>query len=502
MRNLPAVHATKHYLICGTTGSGKTTAIELFLRSIARRFRPRRAPPEQSGPSVARPVRSRRAPPEQLILFDAKSDVVPTLAALGLRPEDEQVWILNPNDVRSAVWNVAEATSDPLLARQFATLLVPEEKRASTPYFTDAARELVYAVLMALNHVASTAWTLRDLLCTLQSTARIKAVTERYERAHTLVERILADTQHGGGVLSTIGTKVGRFEQVAALWHTAPQARSFSIADFLERPGVLILGNDPVLRESFWPINAILLKALTQEILRRPNTLQPRHWFVLDEFRAMEKVEAIHDLLNRGRSKGASVLLGIQSIDGLLEIYGEHNANDILTQCGHKTFLRAGGPKTARWAEEYFGKVRRTVPVVTEQGKGWPLHKSVQYQLQERPLFLASYFLDLPFPGPGEFYSAVSDVPSLKRILNTRWPFDQLLQWCRKPRGIERKAPGVQPREDKENLHLQPWTKDEELFFCGRPVEAGPPGSRKPGEREPAEDTQPSGGKPTQRRKT
>jgi hypothetical protein len=32
---------------------------------------------------------------------------------------------------------------------------------------------------------------------------------------------------------------------------------------------VLVLGNDPVLRDSIWPINALLLEALTQEILRR-----------------------------------------------------------------------------------------------------------------------------------------------------------------------------------------------------------------------------------------
>ena len=74
------------------------------------------------------------------------------------------------------------------------------------------------------------------------------------------------------------------------------------------------MDNDPVLKESIWPINALLLKALTQEILRGPNSSQPRHWFVLDEFRAMENVDCVHDLLNRGRSKGASVLLGIQSI--------------------------------------------------------------------------------------------------------------------------------------------------------------------------------------------
>ena len=56
------------------------------------------------------------------------------------------------------------------------------------------------------------------------------------------------------------------------------------------------------MRDSFRPINALLLQALTQEILRRPNTPGVRHWFVLDEFRAMQRV---HELLNLGCSKDA-----------------------------------------------------------------------------------------------------------------------------------------------------------------------------------------------------
>ena len=76
MRNLPAEEATKHLLACGMTGSGKSIAIQLFLQSIAPRFR------------VGAPR------PEQLILFDGKCDAVSMLASLGIRPEHSNVWIL------------------------------------------------------------------------------------------------------------------------------------------------------------------------------------------------------------------------------------------------------------------------------------------------------------------------------------------------------------------------------------------------------------------------
>ena len=453
MRHVPATEAPKHFMICGTTGSGKTTAIELFLRSIAPRF--------QAG----------RQPPEQLILFDAKCDVMPLLAALGLERDAGNVWLLNPIDQRSAYWNLGEAIDSPVMARHLATLLVPEEPHSNAPYFADAARELVYAVLLALRSVVGDDWNLRTVLCALDSAEHIRALTAHpasHPRAQVLAARILDDSLHGTGILSTLGTKLGRFEQVAALWETNRTKRPFSLREFLKTSGVLVLGNDPLLRDSFWPINAMLLRSLTQEILGRGNTLQPRHWFVLDEFRAMERVGSIHELLNRGRSKGVSVLLGIQSVEGLVETYGEDGANDILTQCAHKTFLRAGGPKTAEWAEKFFGQVRRTEPVWSEQwGKGGH-SKSVQYTLQERALLLGSFFLDLPFPRAGEEFVAVNDVPWLKRILITRRPFDQLLAWNQKPANIEEKEPPVMRRIEAHEQNLLPWTEDEELYYCGK----------------------------------
>jgi hypothetical protein len=181
LHNLPATEAPKHFLICGMIGSGKTTAIQLFLQSIAPRFR------------------ADRATPEQLILFDAKCDAVPMLVDLGLRLEQENVWLLNPFDERSAVWDLGEAIQDPAMARHLATLLVPEEAQSTAPYFSNAARELVVAVLTALHARCGADWTFRDLLCALSSRDFILAVTAHHPRAAVMAGNILNDQQHGGG---------------------------------------------------------------------------------------------------------------------------------------------------------------------------------------------------------------------------------------------------------------------------------------------------------------
>lgn len=444
MRALPATEAVKHFLVCGAIGSGKTITLRLLLQSIARRF--------HSGAGGA----------EQLIVFDAKGDMVSLLQGLGLSTEDDHVHLLNPFDERSSVWNLGEATQSPLMARALAALLIPEERNTTAPYFTDASRELVHAVLLALNQVAGTAWSFRDLLCAFDSKEHVLAVCRQHPRADKDAKRILGDGQHAPAVLSTLGTKLGRFEQVAALWHTSPRRKPFSIPEFLQRPGVLILGNDPVLRESFWPINAILLKALANEVLRGPETLRPRHWFLLDELRAMERLDSVQDLLNRGRSKGVSMILGIQSIEGLCDVYGDHAANDLLGQCANKTFLRAGSHKTAQWAEEHFGKVRRLETSVTET-RGFESNSTAWNQsIQERSMFLASFFLDLPLPGDGGRYTAVCDVPSFRETLIVDRPFEEVKALLLPRANVD----DLKPRTDLNHQTLQPWTATQEELFC------------------------------------
>ena len=66
----------------------------------------------------------------------------------------------------------------------------------------------------------------------LESRERIATITARHPRAKVLADSILSDTQHSSGVISSLATKIGHLEEVAALWHSAPVRREFSIANF------------------------------------------------------------------------------------------------------------------------------------------------------------------------------------------------------------------------------------------------------------------------------
>src|SRR5262245_56181381 len=70
LRNLPLKEAVQHLGMIGTTGSGKTPLIRLFLQSIAPGFRT-----------------DWKGQPEKLLIFDAKTKIIPILAGLGLSPK-------------------------------------------------------------------------------------------------------------------------------------------------------------------------------------------------------------------------------------------------------------------------------------------------------------------------------------------------------------------------------------------------------------------------------
>lgn len=444
-RNLPIQEATKHLMIAGASGAAKTSTIKLYMQSIV---------PQ---------VRHKPNEPKHLILSDPKRELIPFLAALGFSPDDEDVSIFNPFDQRSVRWNISETVREPAMARYFANLLIPEEKNSTAPFFPKAARSLTFAAILGLNAASPhQPWSLRDLLQALTSKENILRVSQNSSRATEIVRGILDDEKHGLAVISTLNTKIAEYEEIAALMDANPDAKSFSVEDFLNRPGVLVLGNDPVLNASLKPIVALLIKALIDAILRQPDTLDPRHFWVFDELRSLGKLDCLHDLLTMGRSKGASVLLGLQSIEGLVDIYQQAATDDLLSQCACKTFLRAGGPQTAEWAEKFIGKVRHMEQSYSRTKSNKDTTSTVSYSLRERSVFLASVFLDLPFPVRGGIYRAICDVPIHQQVYIVTRSFDEMLAWIAKP---EPYVPALEQITDPAAQSLKPWTDSEKSRF-------------------------------------
>lgn len=460
-RNLALREALSHFLIVGTTKAGKTAGvIKPILKSISPRFRPG------------------RSRPERLVVGDVKGDIGPFLESLGFDPEDKHVWLLNPFDRRGVRWKISEAVQQPALAWHLACIIVPEEPNVTAPFFPDGARLLVFAAILGLNAKCGTNWSFRDLLCALDSRGHIEAVAYHDKEGYAVAQCILKDRKHSPGVISSLATKIRKFSRVAALWEKNPSGRELTIPEFLSSSGVLILGQDPVLKDSLNPLNCLFLRALTDEILLSDETFEPTTWFVFDEYlstgRADTKDQTILDLLEKGRSKGVSVTLGIQSIAGMIDLYGEAKANSILGLCGHKMFLRLGDPQSAEWAERYFGKIRHATSSWSESWSRNGYSHSVHTSVQDHPLLLSSVFQDIPFPALGRKLHAICDVPSIGGVSLASRSFSEIQSWFPEVRQNRRMFRMTNVKDQT----LLPWSKEEAKRFCR-------PGKRKAGTKIP-----------------
>lgn len=285
------------------------------------------------------------------IVYDAKLEVIPQLAGMDLQAP---VVVLNPFDKRSVAWDLAVDITEPATAKQIASIFIPEEKKASQPFFSDAARQLLEGVMVAFILTRPGQWTLRDVLVALKSGTRLAAVLSSTPVTKDLVETYLSNERETKSIIATIATKLGPLDVVAALWDSAES--KVSLKEWLNTESILVLGNDEAYRSSLDVINQVIFKRLVELLLAQPETINGRTWFFLDEVKEAGNLDALGRLMTKGRSVGASVVLGFQDVDGMYEAFGENQAKSILGQCATKIFLRLDSPETAKWAESVFGE--------------------------------------------------------------------------------------------------------------------------------------------------
>lgn len=332
--SLPADAALGHFLIAGATGSGKTISLTQLMKSAL--------------PLVG------RVPDTRALVYDAKQDMMSVLDSLGLQ---KKAVLLNPFDSRSHAWDIAADVTTPALADSVATILFPPDQE-SQPFFTNSARDLLYAVLLSHLRHAPLRWTLRDVLYTLGSKDRLRLVLARDADTLEIYHTYSEPESTFQNILSTVRTKARTYETVAAVWSHVPPDKTVSLKDWIKGDFIIVLGNNEAMRASIDPINRVIFKRAADLILSCSESNTRRTWVFLDEVGKAGRLHGLDDLLTKGRSKGACVVLGFQDIDSLRmpDLYGVHGANVITGQCANKAFLQLHSHSTAEWAAQLIGQ--------------------------------------------------------------------------------------------------------------------------------------------------
>lgn len=381
---LPANSAYSHVAVVGATGSGKTIIQRLLMQSTL--------------PLIGRGLGHRA------LVYDAKQDVLSVLSGMRLPCP---VHVLNPMDARSLAWDMAADITCPASALQAATALIPEAKNDSNPFFSAAARHLLYGAIVGSILTRDRDWNFSELLLTMRNPVRLRSLLE----STTTTDFLTQYFEHPAtfqNILSTVLTHLCPFEVIAAAWQKS--TNRICLTNWIQNESVLVLGNDEANRTSIDAMNRLIFRRLSELILTQPELRSEesrRTWLFLDEVREAGRLEGLPRLLTKGRSKGAAVVLGFQDIAGLREVYGQNVADEIVGQCSTKVFLRLNSPETAAWASRVIGS--REV-IEGNRGSSKDLRfsvstlgrnsESVSHSVATRPLVLESEFFGLPETNP------------------------------------------------------------------------------------------------------
>jgi hypothetical protein len=324
---IPLADETKHFKLIGTTGTGKSTAIqEMLTTALARGDRAVIADPDGGY--------ARR-------FYDPhRGDMV-----------------LNPFDPRSVKWDLFAEIKNGYDVDQLARSLIPDHDGADRSW-RGYARTFFGAVTRQVHEAGITDVGELYRLLVVADVKELRGLVKGTPAQPFLDE-------HNSRMFDSIRSVTS--SAVAALGYVAQQqAEQFSVREWVrsESPGVLFLpykaGQIATLRSpiSAW-MRLAIFEAMDQEEHAGPPAQQERRlWFVVDELDALGHIDGLKDALARLRKFGGRCVLGFQSIAQVSSTYGQGDAHTIVENCANTLILRCSaseGGGTARFASQLIG---------------------------------------------------------------------------------------------------------------------------------------------------
>ncbi|MFJ3318727.1 type IV secretion system DNA-binding domain-containing protein [Herbaspirillum huttiense] len=183
---------------------------------------------------------------------------------------------------------------------------------------------------------------------------------------------------------------------------------TFSMTDYVkqfEQPGHckswLFLSYTDASYAAIKSLFSIMVSCAVQSALELSESAARRFYLGLDEFASLDRIDAVDDALTKLRKRGGVVIAGIQSTAQLVEKYGEVGAQILLSCFGNVLMLRVADDQTAEKCSALIGDVevfeKSTTKGSTENGDGsTSLSQSETLAKQVRRAVLPSEFFVLP----------------------------------------------------------------------------------------------------------
>lgn len=375
---LPLEYAWTGFGLIGEPGSGKSLLTVQFLDSVL--------------DLICRLRRVGRGGEVRVIVFDSKRDL--TGHILGRLPRDVPVHVALPLDLRAAAWRVARDILTPVQAEQLAAAMFPPAKGGgdNNEFFRQAAVSLFAAEIKGLMR-KSRDWTLMDAKHIARTRRRLRWFLRQWPDTRGVADQYLT-ARSAGDVVATLGAYLDRYEALLACWQRA--TTSFSLREFLDSDGVLVLGLDDSVAEAIKPLYALLIRLATDLLLARNDPTRPT-FLVLDEYSLFGRGDLL-PLALKGRGAAASLLVTAQDVQSLEPVHGEKEARALLGCLLTKGLLRVTSDHTAKFASDAIGEqeVYQYTTNVTDGAAG--RSETRTEAVTRRPVVLPDEIKGLPRP--------------------------------------------------------------------------------------------------------
>ena len=330
---------SKHVLLVGGTGSGKTNLFYHFVSQIKKKL----------------------GKDDVMLIFDSKGDFHKKFFSMG------DIVIGNSSQYRkeSAKWNIyEEITADgkdeasvtqntqEICKSLFAARI---EKNSSNPFFPNAARDLLASIIIALirdgvnfcnkdlrKYIDSAdVETLRDLLAKHRDLAAVASYIggKSGSQAQGVLSEMYSVTRD---VLTGVFADVG----------------SLSMRKFIRGKGgkTIFLEYDLAIGDILAPVYTLLFDHALKEALGRTATAG-NVYLIADELKLLPNLRHLEDGINFGRSLGVKILAGLQSIDQLNANYdNEARARNVIAGFSSIFAFQSNDFNTREYVSKLFGR--------------------------------------------------------------------------------------------------------------------------------------------------
>lgn len=353
---LPKKHWTRHALIVGSVGSGKTQVLLPIIKQLVEK------------------------PEAKLFLYDVKGD----FSALFGR----DAIILSPWNDRSWIWDIGADLIGPSDAAAFASSCFPAPE-GNNKFWSAGAQAIVTGCIRALQNTHGTRWGWPALAGLLRQKPKdlMRVFEEHYRDAAQLLGTD-PEAQTVQSLMATVASETRWISDLAMAWPFVQDVEKpngekgtrirhrLSLREWASdewaalnaervaqgkrpRPSTIIVqaGPDKGLTGAYI---AAMLNVMVPRIISPsfPDNEEGRTLaFVLDEFASLAKIE-IQPLIDKGRSKGATVILGLQDFAQIAEVYGPNVQQALVSMVGTHIICQTNPGATRVTLAEMFGQRR------------------------------------------------------------------------------------------------------------------------------------------------